>query len=119
MLIPDLYTSEQTFRTEDSGQVVVCFNPAHPLYAGHFPGQPVTPGVCLIQTATELLSELKGAPLRLTGARQIKFLQMHTPAMPLRFELSWSEEAFKLRGRIAVFQNETCIAKIDAYFEAT
>ena len=118
MLISGLYTSEQISCADSSAQVLVRYNPAHPIYAGHFPGQPVTPGVCLVQTATELLSEAAGRSLRLTGARQVKFLQMHLPTVPLRFELAWTEEALRLRGRIAVFQNEGCIAKVDAYFES-
>lgn len=117
MLIPELYTAEQIGFTELSCQFLVRYNSAHPIYAGHFPGKPVTPGVCLIQAATELLGTATGTTLRLTGARHIKFLQMHTPEKELRFELSWLEEANRLRGRVSIFQDENCMAKIDAHFE--
>jgi 3-hydroxyacyl-[acyl-carrier-protein] dehydratase len=116
MLIPGLYTTEQPSCTDASCWVIVRYNYFHPLYKGHFPGQPITPGVCLIQTATELLERALGASLRLSGARQVKFLQMHTPEKPLKFELSWSETS-PVRGRIAIFQDQQCIAKIDAQFE--
>lgn len=116
-LIPGLYTFELLSAADSSASFEVQFNPDHPLYAGHFPGQAVTPGVCLIQTATELLSEARGKPFQLTAARQIKFLQMHHPTDPLRFECSWTEENLGLNGRIALFQNHTCIAKIHARFE--
>jgi len=119
MLISGLYTMEQLSYTDSSCRYSVYYNPLHPLYAGHFPGHPVTPGVCFIQTATELLAEAVGASLRLTGARQIKFLQMHTPEKPLLFELSWREEAPSLHGRISIFQDDTCIAKMNAQFERT
>lgn len=118
MLISSLYTAEQISHTDALVQMEVRYNGSHPIYAGHFPGQPVTPGVCLIHTATELLSKAAGRVLRLSGARQIKFLQMHTPTMPLRFDLAWSQEDAGLRGRIAIFQNDRCIAKIDAQFES-
>ena len=117
MLISSLYTKELQSITDTSCQALVYFNPTHPLYAGHFPGQPITPGVCLVLVATELLSEAVGVPMRLASARQIKFLQMHTPEHSLRFELLWTEEASHLRGRISIFRDEICIAKIDAQFE--
>ena len=119
MLIPELYTSEQISCTDRSCHASVFFNPHHPLYRGHFPGEPVTPGVCLIQAATELLSGATGSALRLISARQIKFLQMHHPEAPLRFELTWSEKVEWLHGRISIFHNDSCIAKIDAQFEQT
>ena len=117
MLIPGLYTTEQSSCTDTSCCFVVQYNREHPLYAGHFPGQPVTPGVCLMQTAVELLERVAGVSLRLTQARQVKFLQMHSPEKPLRFEISLSQECPQVRGRIAVFQDDGCIAKMDVQVE--
>ena len=119
VLIPELYTSKVIECGECSSQALVHYNSAHPLYGGHFPGKPVTPGVCLIQTGTELLQEAVGFPLRLCEARQIKFLQMHTPEDSLRFVLSWSENPPRLHGRITIFQDDCCLAKIDATFKRT
>ena len=34
----------------------VILNPDHLIYKAHFPGQPVTPGVCILQMLQELLS---------------------------------------------------------------
>jgi len=119
MQIPELYSTVLLHSSDHSSHFTVCYNCDHPLYDGHFPGLPVTPGVCLIQTATELMASAVGSPLCLIGARQIKFLQMHTPEKPLRFELFWSQEESGLNGRIQVFQNDICIAKIYAQFEQT
>ena len=40
----------------ESGKAIVRLDPSSPVYAAHFPGYPITPGVILIQIATELLS---------------------------------------------------------------
>ena len=40
----------------ESGKAVVRLDPSSPVYAAHFPGYPITPGVILIEIATELLS---------------------------------------------------------------
>jgi 3-hydroxyacyl-[acyl-carrier-protein] dehydratase len=54
-------------------------NPAHPIYAGHFPGNPVVPGVCQLQMISELLSSIKGGAVRLTHADNVKFLSLMVP----------------------------------------
>ena len=40
----------------ESGKAIVRLDPSSPVYAAHFPGYPITPGVILIEIATELLS---------------------------------------------------------------
>lgn len=116
MLIPKLYVRELIDCTNNSCRVNVSFNSNHPLYLCHFPEMPVTPGVCLIQTATELLQEVVGYPIHIKEAIKIKFFQTHSPENLLNFDLSWFKER-ELRGRISIFQGKKSIAKIDAYFE--
>lgn len=77
--------------------------PESPIYRGHFPGYPITPGVCIVQMALELIGEMAGpaCPVRLVGAKNIKFT---SPVFPqegkeLRFNLSgdqgnWSVEVY-------------------------
>lgn len=57
----------------------VRLNPGHPVYAVHFPGQPVTPGVMLVKLVHELLEQHLGRPLRLHSIGQCKFLNMLVP----------------------------------------
>ncbi|MBP5535453.1 MAG: hypothetical protein J6X62_01535 [Bacteroidales bacterium] len=49
------------------------------VYAGHFPGKPITPGVCMISAVVELLSQASGQTLSLAKANNIKYLTMMTP----------------------------------------
>lgn len=49
------------------------------VYAGHFPGKPITPGVCMISAVVELLSQTSGQTLSLAKANNIKYLTMMTP----------------------------------------
>ena len=45
-LINDLFEVVSTKQGEDNYQCQVKFNPEHRIYKAHFPGNPVTPGVC-------------------------------------------------------------------------
>lgn len=49
------------------------------IYQAHFPGRPVTPGVCIVQMGVELIEELTGRRLRLVRIKNVKFLSPLVP----------------------------------------
>lgn len=49
------------------------------IYKAHFPEKPITPGVCIIQTATELLKELLTEDIELATVSNTKFLNVINP----------------------------------------
>lgn len=51
----------------------------HPCLPGHFPGQPVVPGVLLLERLIEAAQAAISAPIRVTGLSQVKFL---APLLP-------------------------------------
>lgn len=61
----------------------ICYNlRLHPdcfIYQAHFPGKPVTPGVCIIQMAKELLEDHLQQSLQLTTVKNVKFLSVISP----------------------------------------
>ena len=65
--------------SSDSAKTVIRLLPSSPVYAAHFPGYPITPGVLLVQLATELLEEREGVALELSEAVNVKF---STPVFP-------------------------------------
>lgn len=54
--------------------------PDCPVYQGHFPGRPVSPGVCSVQMVKELAEKLAGHSLFLSDLRQVRFRTLLTPA---------------------------------------
>lgn len=81
MLLDSLYHIEQSSGDGKKFNALVLFNPAHPLFKGHFPNLPVVPGVCQIQMVTEITGVLLGRSLRLISASHVKFLELLKPAM--------------------------------------
>lgn len=75
----------------DTVKVLLEINPAHAIFEGHFPGQPVVPGVCLMQMVKEITEKVLGKETRLVKAGQIKFLALLIPAenQPLQMELKF------------------------------
>ena len=57
----------------------VKLNPEHYIYQAHFPGNPVTPGVCLVQIAAEILGQEYGKSFMLTLLKNIKFRKIVLP----------------------------------------
>jgi 3-hydroxyacyl-[acyl-carrier-protein] dehydratase len=51
----------------------------HDIFKGHFPGNPVLPGVCALHILKELLEQYSGKDMNLAKAGTIKFLSFIDP----------------------------------------
>lgn len=60
-------------------KTTINLNPAHDIFKGHFPGNPVVPGVCTMQIIKEVLESYLRKKLRLVKADNIKFLSFIDP----------------------------------------
>ena len=91
--------SEGTYSTS------IRLEPDHPIFAGHFPGLPVVPGVCMMAIMKEILQEIVHRPLRLVQAGNLKFLSLINPLQneSVNIELKFSkntDETLVLDGSI-------------------
>ena len=64
-------------------------NPEHSIFEGHFPENPVVPGVCMIQMIKEILSEILKKDLMLIKSSSIKMNNLIDPLQNkiINFEL--------------------------------
>lgn len=64
----------------------------HPVFAGHFPGTPIVPGVLLLDTAMNAIAAQTGIPLDQCELRSVKFLSPARPGdeLAIQFEFSAS-----------------------------
>ena len=56
-------------------------NAEHPIFKGHFPNNPVTPGVCMMQIVKNLTKQITGHQLQLTQMLNIKFTALINPEL--------------------------------------
>ena len=91
MILKDqLYTIKKKETNGDSATVSIVLNPECFIYKAHFPGNPITPGVCIVQTASELLGDITGSTLEISAAKDIKFLNILSPVQNTNVEFVFS-----------------------------
>ncbi len=79
MLKGDFYTASDIQTENGSVKATIKLNANHKIFAGHFPGQPIVPGVCMMQIVKEMLElEIERETL-LEKALNMKFLNMINP----------------------------------------
>jgi len=92
MLMNDFYTISDVNLEARSLTGKISFNASHDIFKGHFPGQPVVPGVCMIQMIKEVLEQQLEKKTDLKNAPQVKFLQLITPDIQPIIHLQWNED---------------------------
>jgi len=109
-----------TLETEDSGyNLPFSILRSSPVFEGHFPNQPILPGVAmieLVQLAAELVLKDK---LALKSAGNFKFLMMMDPdkvnSANFNFSILEKENGWRVKGQIK--NNEGVFFKADAFYQ--
>ena len=99
----------------DAAGATVRLLPESPVYQGHFPGYPITPGVCLVEIALELIAEMADQvghdeKVQLVAAKNIKFTSpiIPTEGTELRFNLGGEGS----ERTVEILSGETLCAKM-------
>ena len=121
MLKDNFYTLQETSTDTDGCYVCkVRWNASHEIYQAHFPGNPITPGACIVQIAKELAEMLNGHSLMITEIKNLKFLNVIIPhEFPeVDFQLTFirNEENKALSAKVLVFAGEMVFAKFSLLF---
>lgn len=74
-------------------------NAQHVIYQAHFPGNPITPGVCIVQMAKELLEDYLQHSLEVVKIKNVKFLSTISPIESQTLEVLISHIKEQAEGR--------------------
>ncbi|MCC8176353.1 MAG: hydroxymyristoyl-ACP dehydratase [Bacteroidales bacterium] len=89
---------------DGEARVSLVLLPDCPIYEAHFPGQPITPGVCIIQMVKEMAEGFVGQELSIPLLKNAKFLQVITPnglILSALFHIAKSEnDTYKIKAEI-------------------
>jgi 3-hydroxyacyl-[acyl-carrier-protein] dehydratase len=87
-LLNNLFQVTESVANESSFIASIRLFPGHIVYAGHFPGHPVTPGVIQLQIVHELLERHFGKRMRLITVDNCKFLKIVNPDEQRQIQIS-------------------------------
>ncbi|NLR66026.1 3-hydroxyacyl-ACP dehydratase [Chitinophaga varians] len=93
MLKGNFYNIRNVANEEGQVTLTLELNAAHPIFGGHFPEQPVVPGVCMMQIVTETLEDAVQQKVLLQKAGLMKFLNMIDPVQQPLVDVSLTYKA--------------------------
>lgn len=110
-----LYTITRKDLCEAGVSYHIALNASCFIYQAHFPGEPITPGVCIVQIANELMADHLGAALSVKTIKNVKFLSVITPTEDAAVTYTiakMAETRDTVKAQITVEANGTVKAKI-------
>ena len=119
----NLYTVTRKEVDGLTGQFTLALNPSCFIYQAHFPGEPITPGVCIVQMGQELLEDLLGEALQkkveleIRKVKNVKFLSVISPtettviAYQMK-KVEISEDGSEVKAQMVVASGDEAKAKI-------
>lgn len=110
-------------KAQEAGQPVflISINKEWPIYKAHFPGHPITPGVCIVQMIQELLQVWLGREVSLVKAKNVKYLAIISPEEVCELSVSFTsieeqpDGSLKVHAQVA--SGETVYTKLSATFK--
>ena len=115
MFLDTLFHIDSEKISDNQADFTVRLNPSHPIYSGHFPNDPITPGVCVVQIAIDLFSHLRLQEYILSQAKSIKFIQIIRPNEyeQVDYHLTWEPlEDNSFQVKVVVSNNDTVFSKM-------
>lgn len=120
MALQDFYTIQSL--PEIAGNkysTVIGINPKNEVFKGHFPGNLVVPGVCIMHIVKDIAQQVTGSSLTLKTAVNVKFLSLinpeTTPELDAELEITeTSEEFIKVKSTISF--NHTTAVKLSCIY---
>lgn len=116
MLIPDFYSIEDL---QDSASKIIGrikLNPKHEVYQGHFPDQPIVPGVIQLQIMKELVEVATGQKFLIGEMLSAKYLNLIVPekSAKLSFEIDYQKSGEQLKISAIIKEKELVFTKVKA-----
>lgn len=119
-ILTDFYTLESYEKAENGSFIAtINLNKDHDIFKGHFPGNPVTPGVCMMQIVKELTEEFTGRKLFLKTASNVKFMAIinpfETPDLTIKLDITETDEEVKVKNTTSF--GETIALKMSVNYQ--
>ena len=115
MLIKGFYKLNEIRKTDENEyEALIHLNKDHDVFKGHFPGNPVAPGVCMLQILKEITAEIVDKKLVMESSNNIKFMALINPEVTpdLRLSIVLNNEDNLVNVRSICYFNDTVALKM-------
>jgi len=116
MLMNDFYSCRDIAVLDNELNCTLVFNAEHDIFRGHFPGNPVVPGVCTMEIVKELLQQQVSRPLILRSTGNVKFLQLVTPDITPVMKINWKEDETGYTVKASLSRESAVLFKFDGNY---
>lgn len=119
MALLDFYTINSFVFEDNALSASVKINPNHSIFSGHFPDNPITPGVVQIQIVKELLEKHYGEKLKMKEMGRCKFVAILNPneCEKLDFNIEVLSNEMPLKIKVVGKDDNTIYLKFNASYE--
>ena len=97
----NLYKLDDLTVNDTSATANITINKDHIVFNGHFPDNPVMPGVCMMQIIKEITEKIVDKKLFMQSASNIKFMAIInpfiTPELELQLEITEADQGYKVK----------------------
>ena len=111
-LLDGFYKVNNLVVTDNTATANITINKDHIIFKGHFPSNPITPGVCMMQIIKEITEKVVKKKLFMKSANNIKFMAIinpfNTPELELQLDISETDEGYKVKN-ISKFDNTVAL----------
>lgn len=121
MVLKDFYNVLSEEKTGDSKySITILINEKHEVFKGHFPGNPIMPGVCMIQIIKELTAAITKSTLIIQTLSNVKFMALInpevTPELRLELEITTTEDDL-VKVKNTTYFNDTVALKLSNVYK--
>ncbi len=121
MILKNFYKINSKEKTEDENtfSFEIEINKDHPIFEGHFPDNPVMPGVCMMQIIKEITEDIVGTKLFMEKCSNVKFMAVINPRINsiLNLEIKIFDENSKVIVKNTTNFEDTLALKLTAQYK--
>lgn len=88
MILNDFYQIENKSEVDNISIFDITLNPKHKIFEGHFPDQPIVPGVCTLQIIKECVESILNSETIIQSISSCKYLKAVNPIESNKIQLS-------------------------------
>lgn len=114
----DIYNILQSENDGSAHEYTIQLNSNSPIYQGHFPDNPITPGVVIIGTARELIESSTGLKLQLNEVPSVKYTSILSPidSPTVKYIINTTSDEDTVKAKVTVKNDTITFARMSLKF---